>query len=378
MADGTVHGRAGPPPGFPLLLLLLPLPDQHSPTSSSGAGNRGDGRGSCSPGPPGTPPPTPPPPPIHPEHLELTRRLGAGNETSYSGFIGPLKGTEDGHLFYWWFESRSSPDTDPLVIWLSGGPGCSSELALFYENGPYKMAPDSTFSTNAYSWNSMANLLFIDQPLGTGYSYSSPLDVVTSEAGVATDLYNFLVDFFAEYPQLDGRELYIVGESYAGHYVPAIGHKIVEMNQAGEKPMNLKGIGIGNGLVEPLSQYGAYSTYAKDRGLVDPVSYAAMKAAYYATCYPAIEACRLAAKENIPAATTIACMAAQETCNLSQMIPVQLEAPVHTGHSFNVYDVTSPCEVPGLCYDFSGMENYLDKPEVKKALGVGDKGWDEW
>jgi len=87
-----------------------------------------------------------------------------------TGFV-----TVDSHnddIFYWAFESRSDPKTDPLVLWLTGGPGCASEVALFYENGPYQFtsATDATIKSNPNSWNTFANLLYVDQPIGTGFS----------------------------------------------------------------------------------------------------------------------------------------------------------------------------------------------------------------
>eukprot|EP01031_Cornospumella_fuschlensis_P045738 gene45738-55982_t len=76
------------------------------------------------------------------------------------------------NYFFWFFESRSSPSTDPLVIWLTGGPGCSSQLALLFENGPCKVSEDGLTTTpNPYSWNNNANILWVDQPAGVGFSY---------------------------------------------------------------------------------------------------------------------------------------------------------------------------------------------------------------
>lgn len=81
-------------------------------------------------------------------------------------------------LFYWLFESRNDPVTDPLILWLSGGPGCSSMLALFVENGPYRIVEhgggaaveDSSrlLRLNPHSWNSNATVIYLDQPAGTG------------------------------------------------------------------------------------------------------------------------------------------------------------------------------------------------------------------
>ena len=100
------------------------------------------------------------------------------------------------------FESRDKPDTDPLVIWLQGGPGCSSQLALFTENGPYMINKNSTAKGtnkllyNKYSWNNKANVLFLDQPLGTGFSFTNDLmSLRLNEFGPSQDFYAFLNGF---------------------------------------------------------------------------------------------------------------------------------------------------------------------------------------
>jgi len=80
--------------------------------------------------------------------------------------------------------SRGDKDNDPLVFWLTGGPGCSSELAVFFENGPWKINEDLSLSKNPYSWNEHSNIVFVDQPVGTGFSNipdSKPEDYDTNE-----------------------------------------------------------------------------------------------------------------------------------------------------------------------------------------------------
>lgn len=115
---------------------------------------------------------------------------------------------------------------------------------------------------------------------------------------MADQLYSFLVEFIADRPSLAGRDFYVTGESYAGHYVPAIGWKITSENAAaaagkGAGPhINLKGIAIGNGLVEPLTQYGAYADFAFSNGLISKVQKDTVNAAYTAGCAPAIKLCQ--------------------------------------------------------------------------------------
>ncbi len=148
-------------------------------------------------------------------------------------------------FFYWLFRSRSNKDADPLVFWLTGGPGCSSELAVFYENGPYKLNNDLTTKKNPNSWNSKANLIFMDQPVGTGFSKcSNPAHYARNEKMVAENFYKFLVKFLIKYPEYKKRTMYITGESYAGHYIPAIADFIVRNPN---EDINFLGVAIGNG-----------------------------------------------------------------------------------------------------------------------------------
>ena len=158
----------------------------------------------------------------------------------------------DDDIFYWMFESRSAPTTDPLVLWLTGGPGCASEVALFYENGPYQFNEDSTLKSNPYAWNEVSNLLYVDQPIGTGFSKGGIHDA-RSEDEIAADMAEMLRGFVVQNPEFEGRDFYITGESYAGHYVPAIAYYLV--NTATDLKLNLKGIAIGNGLTDPYEQY---------------------------------------------------------------------------------------------------------------------------
>ena len=88
----------------------------------------------------------------------------------YSGYL-PV-GSKQMH--YWFAESQGSPTTDPLVLWLNGGPGCSSMEGMLYENGPFQILEDGkTVQLNNYSWNKLANMLYLESPAGVGFSWSS-------------------------------------------------------------------------------------------------------------------------------------------------------------------------------------------------------------
>jgi carboxypeptidase C (cathepsin A) len=174
------------------------------------------------------------------------------------------------HLFYWFFESQSCCpdipvekqqkliDETPLLIWLNGGPGASSLPGLFLENGPLSIGTDAagTVSVTATSWNEEAHVLFWDQPIGAGYSYTDvqpPKDeYVTDEATLSQMFCAALQEFFRMHPEYAKCPLYVCGESYAGKYVPAIALEIDKQNMANPPThINLKGIAVGNGWIKP-------------------------------------------------------------------------------------------------------------------------------
>jgi cathepsin A (carboxypeptidase C) len=154
---------------------------------------------------------------------------------------------------------------------LNGGPGCSSLTGLFAELGPCRVNPHGRGTTlNKYSWNNNASVIFLDQPLQVGFSYSEDERFPMDSDGAAEDVYTFLQLFFANNPQFAKNEFHIAGESYAGHYLPAIAKVVSEKNEAHRKepsfmPINLSSVLIGNGLTDPLVQYEYYPEMACDK-----------------------------------------------------------------------------------------------------------------
>lgn len=281
------------------------------------------------------------------------------NVTQHTGYI-LVNETHGNHFFYWFFESRGTPSKDPVILWLTGGPGCSSSLALLAENGPFVMRNGSKEPVlNKFGWNSFANLLYVDQPVGTGFSYSTnPLGIETNEKTIARELTVFVEEFYQKYPKYASLPLFIIGESYAGHYVPAFSAYILQNSQIVTK--NLKGIGIGNGWVDPKAQYPAYAKFMFKHGLISQAEYNAFKVV--------VDACLLLVEAH-------SIVVANDVCGLyTELVLAAAEAKV--GHSINVYDIRIPCDVPPLCYDFSNVDTFLNSAKVQAALGV-NRSWEE-
>jgi cathepsin A (carboxypeptidase C) len=270
-----------------------------------------------------------------------TNGIFGNTEQWRSGLVNIDKMGDD--IFYWLFQSRQeTAATDPLVMWLTGGPGCASEVALFYENGPFQFNEDGSLRSNPSSWNEISNLLFVDQPIGTGYSKGSPLTDVRSETEVAEDMAIFLRGFVTQNPEFAGRDFFITGESYAGHYVPAIAYHLETV--ATDVPLNLKGIAIGNGLTDPFNQYPAYATFSHENGIVNDEVFLGMEAGLR-VCQGLILESQQGPKQGLKMQ-----VAALEFCSLVAELPA-LHNPVNP--RFNVYDIRMPCDAPPLCYDFS-------------------------
>ncbi|VAH74280.1 unnamed protein product [Triticum turgidum subsp. durum] len=168
------------------------------------------------------------------------------NFSMYSGYV-TVDAAAGRALFYWLIEAAvAKPESAPLVLWLNGGPGCSSVgYGASEELGAFRINADGrTLSINPYSWNKMANVLFLDAPAGVGYSYSnSSSDLLApGDNKTAHDSYTFLVNWLERFPQYKYRDFYIAGESYGGHYVPQLSQLVYRNNKGVRKPiLNFKG-----------------------------------------------------------------------------------------------------------------------------------------
>lgn len=193
--------------------------------------------------------------------------LKGNNVESYAGYATVNK-TCDSNLFFWFFPAENNPKSAPVSIWLQGGPGASSLYGLFLEHGPYFLKPNNKLSLRKYSWTKLASMLYIDNPVGTGFSYAKSLDCYSKdEEEVGKNLLSAVKQILRVFPELSSNPLYVTGESYAGKYVPALAHAIHHDNDQTFK-INLQGLALGNGLVDPYNQL-HYSQYLEQLGLVD-------------------------------------------------------------------------------------------------------------
>ncbi|XP_023730140.1 putative serine carboxypeptidase-like 23 [Lactuca sativa] len=183
------------------------------------------------------------------------------------------------NLFYYFAEAHHQPSTKPLVLWLNGGPGCSSlGVGAMLEIGPFGVNADGkTLYSRRFAWNRVANVLFLESPAGVGFSYSN----TTSDYGLsgdkrtAEDSYVFLVNWFKRFPHYKNHDFYIIGESYAGFYIPELADIITKKNVKSHSTsnINLKGIMIGNGIMNSDTDDKGFNDYLWSHALISDETY---------------------------------------------------------------------------------------------------------
>jgi carboxypeptidase C (cathepsin A) len=191
----------------------------------------------------------------------------------YSGYV-KVNAQYDANLFYYMVPSQTAPATDPVILWLQGGPGCSSLFGSWVENGPFLIQKDKSFQANPYTWNKNATMIWIDSPVGTGFSFVRGEDYASDEKTIAGDLYTTVSSIlFNIKPQFAANPFFIFGESYAGKYVPYLATTILQNNNSPKnKKINLKGIAIGDGWVDPYIQTGSYAPFLYRHDLIGEVA----------------------------------------------------------------------------------------------------------
>ncbi|XP_060810413.1 uncharacterized protein LOC106143604 [Amyelois transitella] len=187
---------------------------------------------------------------------------------SYAGYLTVNK-EYNANLWFWYFPvADQNVSETPLILWLQGGPGASSLYGLFTEIGPFFVTEDKTLEEIKYSWGKNHSLLFIDNPVGTGFSFTDDdRGYATNQTTIGENLYAALQQFMTLFPELRKAPLIVAGESYAGKHIPSLGVQIL-WHRHDDEPINLQGLAIGNGFTDPLTLQ-RYSHFAREVGLVD-------------------------------------------------------------------------------------------------------------
>ncbi|KAI4649600.1 hypothetical protein J4E93_003920 [Alternaria ventricosa] len=343
---------------------------------------------------------------------------------SYSGYVDL---TPDVHVFFWFFESRNDPASDPFTLWLNGGPGSDSLIGLFEENGPCMIDENLTTVYNPYSWNNVSNMLYISQPVGTGFSYQKqgvgsfnsfsedfhynssewpatgrwpllePLNTGTIDTTdlAAVAVWHVFQALLATIPKFDAklgdldaaRDFNLFTESYGGHYGPAFFSYFYNQNLKIENgsmpgyPLNFNSLGIINGIIDEAVQAEHYPEFAVNntygiKAYNDTVySYAKFANNMYNGCLYQIALCRAAAEGNTTyyhadAKITEAELTPGEMqiCNeAADMCRDNVESPYYYYSGRGVYDIRHTYEDPTPPSYFG---DYLNLAEIQDALGV--------
>jgi len=279
----------------------------------------------------------------------------------FSGYI-QLAGTQK-HIHYWLVEAEI-PNA-PLVFWTNGGPGCSGLIGFMTEQGPFRPDESGNIYPNEYAWNKIANMVFLEQPVGVGFSYSDNKDdYKIGDDQAAKDNLATILGFLTKFPEFADSPLYITSESYGGHYMPTLADAIINYNDATDSnKLNFMGFAVGNPYTDYYSGVGAeMETYWGKQLLPKPLW----------DRYVANGCLTVEQQLNNSVCTYMALDFMKKIGNLNPYAldyPVCLTSQQNTMRSF-VYgsdaSAYEPCED-----DFS--TNYLNDPAVKKAIHVKDE-----
>ena len=289
----------------------------------------------------------------------------------YSGYLNGTDGTS--RLFYWLVESQRSPQNDPLLLWLNGGPGCSSISGLTSENGPIFIRDDHTVGIRSasHAWNGFANVLYLESPAGVGFSYHSK----TSKAKLNDDTtadnnYAALKHFFTKFPQYSNRPFFITGESYAGVYIPTLAQRVIR-----DSSINLIGLAIGNGILDFKINSETILSYANFHGILGPTLWAKVQKECCSGPHcqyspPVSHSCKL----QVAAATQKIYNGGLNAYNFYDQCRQYGISQIRQHAAFTTLtkDYQRPYGSPP-CYNLSATITYFQRQDVKKALHVSDQ-----
>ncbi|KAF2873505.1 putative carboxypeptidase S1 [Massariosphaeria phaeospora] len=274
----------------------------------------------------------------------------------YSGYLSV---GENMNMWFWFFEARQNPSTAPLAAWFNGGPGCSSMIGLFQENGPCKFEVGSEHTTpinNTLSFSNYANMIYVDQPIGVGFSYGN--NQVNSTKTAAPYVWNLIQAFYSSFPEYKSRDFGIFTESYGGHYGPEFAKYIQDQNKAtvGE-PINIVALGVNNGWHDAEIQEPAYVSFSYNnshKSIINKTQHDQYRVDFNDYCLPDIQQCAQTGVD-------LDCQNAESICYYT------VERPLYNAADYDVYDVRAPSNNPEPP---SNYVQYLQRAYVMKAIGA--------
>ncbi|KAL1292041.1 hypothetical protein HN51_060504 [Arachis hypogaea] len=271
----------------------------------------------------------------------------------YAGYV-TVDEDHGKNLYYYFVESECDPKKDPVVLWLNGGPGCSSFDGFVYEHGPFNFEKPKAkgvlpkLTLNKYSWSKVSNIIYLDSPAGVGFSYAKNESAYeTGDIRVAHDTHVFLLKWFQLYPEFQHNQFFLAGESFAGIYVPTLANNIVKgIEDARMQPIiNFKGYMIGNGVCDDKFDGNALVPFAYGMGLISEEIFketeSVCKGSYY---NPQTKDC------------------ASQLSKVNQLIS-----------GLNIYNILEPCYHSNGTDTRSTRSNNNRLPESFKQLGVTER-----
>ncbi|PWA97554.1 serine carboxypeptidase-like 16 [Artemisia annua] len=191
-----------------------------------------------------------------------------------TGYVG-IGEKEEAQFFYYFVESERNPEEDPLIFYLTGGPGCSAVITFFYQIGPlsfnFDNAPENiTMTLNPNSWTKMANVIFVDMPAGAGFSYATTKEAsISSDSIVVKQAHDFLRKFLIDHPKFLKNPLYISGISYMGLVTPIVTLELYNANERGDQPaLNIQGYILCSPLTDKFMDFNSRVEFAHRMALI--------------------------------------------------------------------------------------------------------------
>lgn len=177
--------------------------------------------------------------------FSLPRALADPKSNQFSGF---LQIDSEKFIHYFYFESENDPVNDPVIFWTNGGPGCSGQLGLFTEMGPWRPAANGSLMRNPFTWTRKASMVFLEQPAGVGYSFVTDPDLLKSfnDLRASIDNLKILKSFFHKFPERSTNDFFLASESYGGHYIPQWSLQVLNDPSTDHLSKQFKGFLVGN------------------------------------------------------------------------------------------------------------------------------------